>query len=95
MLDAYLRDTDKTVAVLTRAKNREEGLEKLWKALQLHMDADTFWQTIDRVQIVAGDLASSPSSVSKTPPTIVWFNVKPNRFCTSPRRSTARAKRRV
>ncbi len=56
VLDAYLRDTDKTVAVLTRAKNRDEGLEKLWKALQLHMDADTFWQTIDRVQIVAGDL---------------------------------------
>lgn len=56
VLDAYLRDTDMNVAVLTRAKNRDEGVEKLWKALQLHMDADTFWQTIDRVQIVAGDL---------------------------------------
>lgn len=58
VLDHYLRETDQRVSVLTRARNRDEGVEKLWKALQVHQDANTFWQLIDRVDIVPGDLSS-------------------------------------
>ncbi len=56
VLDHYLRETNLRISVLTRAASRQEGLEKLWKALQIHQDASTFWQLQDRVEIVSGDL---------------------------------------
>ncbi|HJK94773.1 MAG TPA: SDR family oxidoreductase, partial [Polyangiaceae bacterium LLY-WYZ-15_(1-7)] len=56
VLDHYLRETDAKLMVLTRAKSREEGVAKLWKALQLHQDGATFWRLVDRVEIVPGDL---------------------------------------
>ncbi|MBX3250292.1 MAG: SDR family oxidoreductase [Myxococcales bacterium] len=58
VLDLYLRETSAKLLVLTRAKSRADGLEKLWKALQLHMSAETFWELEGRMEIVSGDLAS-------------------------------------
>jgi len=55
-LDVILRETDATPLVLTRAKDRDEGLAKLWKALQLHQDPATFHRLMPRVEVISGDL---------------------------------------
>ena len=65
VLDHYLRETDCRIVLLTRAKNRQEGIEKLWKALQIHQDASTFWQLIDRVEIAEGDLTKPNLGLKK------------------------------
>jgi thioester reductase-like protein len=57
VLDLYLRETDAKLLVLTRAKSRADGLEKLWKGLQIHMDPATFWELEGRMEVVSGDLA--------------------------------------
>jgi thioester reductase-like protein len=57
VLDLYLRETDAKLLVLTRAKNRAEALEKLWKGLQMHMDASTFWELEGRMEVVSGDIS--------------------------------------
>lgn len=44
------------VFLLTRAKDREEGVKKLWKALQLHHDPDAFYEMLPRIELVTGDL---------------------------------------
>lgn len=45
------------LAVLVRAKSREEGAKRLWQSLQLHMDFPTFYAHLnDRIQIYLGDL---------------------------------------
>ncbi|MEO0325675.1 MAG: SDR family oxidoreductase [Myxococcota bacterium] len=54
----FLRDTDDRVLALTRAKSADEGRAKLWKALQLHMDAKEFWALESRVEVVPGDLSA-------------------------------------
>lgn len=54
--NVLLRESDVKLAMLTRAKSREEGIEKLWRAMQLHMDADTFYSFLERVEFVPGDL---------------------------------------
>lgn len=56
--NVLLRETDVRLAMLTRAKSRDEGIAKLWKAMQLHMDAETFYGFLDRVEFVPGDLTS-------------------------------------
>ncbi len=56
VVDVLMRETDANVALLTRAKSWEDGVEKLWKALQLHMDADAFFAILPRVRFIAGDL---------------------------------------
>ncbi len=72
VLDHYLRETDARISVLTRAANREQGIEKLWNALQVHQDANTFWQLVDRVDIVSGDLSSPKLGMSETDYEKVW-----------------------
>ncbi|MCA9615404.1 MAG: SDR family oxidoreductase, partial [Myxococcales bacterium] len=57
VLDLYLRETDAKLLVLTRAKSRAEALEKLWKGLQMHMDAATFWELEGRMEVVSGDIS--------------------------------------
>ncbi|MEM1415164.1 MAG: SDR family oxidoreductase [Myxococcota bacterium] len=54
----FLRETDDRVLALTRAKSDDEGREKLWKALQLHMEPAEFWALVDRVEVVPGDLTA-------------------------------------
>ncbi len=56
VVDILLRETDADLALLTRARTREEGVEKLWRALQLHMDADAFRAHLGRIRFLGGDL---------------------------------------
>lgn len=42
--------------LLSRAADRDEGVAKLWKALQLHYEPDEFYAALDRIEIVSGDL---------------------------------------
>jgi long-chain acyl-CoA synthetase len=56
VVDRLMRTTGVRLAALTRAKDREAGIEKLWKAMQLHWDIDTFRKHLDRIDFVPGDL---------------------------------------
>jgi len=56
--DVMMRESDERIAVLTRAKYQAEGVEKLWRGLQLHMDADTFRSFLPRIELVPGDLTA-------------------------------------
>ena len=56
VVDRLVHTTDVQLRALTRAKNREEGIEKMWKAMQLHWDAETFRRHLDRIEFVPGDL---------------------------------------
>ena len=57
-LQTMLRHSDAEFFVLTRAKDESEGLTKLWKALQLHMDGPEFWSFVPRIRLVRGDLST-------------------------------------
>ena len=56
--DRLLADTTHELAMLTRADSREAGIDKLWRAMQLHMDAHTFRGYLDRVRFIPGDLTA-------------------------------------
>ena len=59
VLDVLMREhEDIEVMLLTRARSREEGLQKLWRGLQMHMDEATFWEFVPRVEFVFGDLTA-------------------------------------
>jgi len=47
------------LALLVRGKDDHEATEKLWRSLQLHMDAREFWSAIARIDFVLGDLTST------------------------------------
>ena len=47
------------LALLVRGKDEREATEKLWRSLQLHMDAREFWSAISRIDFVLGDLTST------------------------------------
>ncbi len=53
-----LQRSDERLAVLVRAKSVDEGRERLWKSMQLHMDFDAFARVLPRFDIVLGDLTS-------------------------------------
>jgi thioester reductase-like protein len=53
-----LSRSDERIAVLVRAKSQEEGRERLWKSLQLHMDFDAFARVLPRFDIYLGDLTA-------------------------------------
>ncbi|MGE0786040.1 MAG: SDR family oxidoreductase [Sandaracinaceae bacterium] len=54
-----LADPDvERVFLLSRASGPEEEQDKLWRALQLHMDEETFRALLPRIEIVHGDLAA-------------------------------------
>jgi len=59
VLDVMMRESDERVAVLTRAKGQADGIEKLWRGLQQHMDADTFRSFLPRIELVPGDLTAT------------------------------------
>jgi thioester reductase-like protein len=55
--DGILRNHKDRLAVLVRAKSIDEAEKRLWKSLQLHMDAATFHAYLnDRIEIFLGDL---------------------------------------
>ena len=64
VVDHLLRKTDVDLALLTRARDRRDGVEKLWKALQLHMDAETFYGFLDRVRFLSGDVTGDRLGMS-------------------------------
>lgn len=52
------------VLLMIRSKNRKDAVEKLWKALQLHMDGAQFLQALERIEIVQGDLLAKDLGLS-------------------------------
>lgn len=47
---------DGRLTLLTRAADRAEAVEKMWRALQLHMEPDAFYEALERIEFVSGDL---------------------------------------
>ncbi len=50
--------TDARLSLLTRARDREDGVEKLWRAVQLHWSADQYADALSRIDFVEGDLTA-------------------------------------
>jgi thioester reductase-like protein len=44
------------VSILVRAEDDAGAQAKLWRTLQLHLDGDAFWDAVQRVDFVRGDL---------------------------------------
>jgi len=42
--------------LLTRGSGQDENIKKLWKALQLHWDADRFHAELPKIELITGDL---------------------------------------
>ena len=55
-IDWLVKNTDRPVLALIRAKDAEAAVERLWDALQFHLDEDGFRAALDRVIPVRGDL---------------------------------------
>jgi len=53
-----LQRSDERIAVLVRAKSQDEGRERLWKSMQLHMDFAAFARVLPRFDIYLGDLTA-------------------------------------
>jgi nucleoside-diphosphate-sugar epimerase len=51
-----LRDTNERLALLVRAKSRDDAFAKLWQGLELHMEGPEFWDAVARVDFIHGDL---------------------------------------
>lgn len=63
--DILLAETDVKLYVLTRAKDRAEFEQKMWNALQLHMNADRFFEVLPRLEFIAGDLTAPNLGISQ------------------------------
>ncbi len=59
-----LRNTDHELALLVRAPDYDAGVERLWKSLQLHMEADEFHRHLDRICFISGDLTHADLGIS-------------------------------
>lgn len=59
-----LRNTDRELALLVRAQDYDAGVERLWKSLQLHMQADEFHRHLDRLCFISGDLTEPGLGIS-------------------------------
>jgi len=59
-----LRNTDHELALLVRAPDYDAGVERLWKSLQLHMQADEFYRHLDRICFICGDLTEPDLGIS-------------------------------
>lgn len=55
-IDWVLRHTDRPVYAMIRAKNGDLAVERLWDALQFHLDDAGFARALSRVTPVLGDL---------------------------------------
>lgn len=55
--NGLLNQHGQRIAVLVRAKSKEEGAKRLWQSFQMHMDFPTFYEQLNsRVEIYLGDL---------------------------------------
>jgi len=59
-----LRNTDHELALLVRAPDYDAGVERLWRSLQLHMQADEFYRFLDRICFITGDLSEPNLGIS-------------------------------
>lgn len=55
---------DRSVLLMVRSKSQKDAVEKLWKALQLHMDGPRFLKALERVEFVRGDLLAKDLGLS-------------------------------
>lgn len=52
-----LNEHGQKLALLVRAKSKEDAAKRLWASLQMHMDFATFWSHLnERIEIYLGDL---------------------------------------
>lgn len=58
------RDVER-VYLMTRTAEREAGIQKLWRAMQLHWDADRFYEALARIELVTGDLHAPDLGLSE------------------------------
>ncbi len=56
VVSRLLRRSDERLALLVRGADRRAAEEKLWRALQNHMDGPEFFDALDRIDIALGDL---------------------------------------
>ncbi|MDB4987696.1 MAG: hypothetical protein JWN04_2874 [Myxococcaceae bacterium] len=55
--NGLLREHGQRLALLVRAKNKDEGAKRLWQSLQMHMDFATFHEQLNQnIDIYLGDL---------------------------------------
>ena len=59
-----LRNTDHELALLVGTSDYDAGVERLWKSLQLHMEADEFHRHLDRICFIGGDLTEPGLGIS-------------------------------
>jgi thioester reductase-like protein len=57
-LDWWLANTDRPLVVLVRAGSREAAIDRLWGALQFHLDEDGFERALPRLVPVCGDVTA-------------------------------------
>ena len=50
--------------LLTRAEDEAMGRQKLWRALQMHMSVERFYEVLERVRFISGDLQSDQLGMS-------------------------------
>lgn len=53
-----IAETDARLLLLTRARDRADAVEKLWRAMQLHWGAEEYAAALPRIDFAAGDLTS-------------------------------------
>jgi thioester reductase-like protein len=56
VITELLARTESRLAVMTRAPDLDTARRKLWKGLQLHLDAHAFHAALERIDIIPGDL---------------------------------------
>ncbi len=49
---------DLRLSLLTRARDRADAVQKLWRAMQLHWSADRYAEALSRIEFVSGDLTA-------------------------------------
>lgn len=57
VVNELLQTTDEHLHLLVRAGDKSEAVEKLWRSLQLHQDDAAFHHSLERIEIVLGDLS--------------------------------------
>src|SRR5262245_37084106 len=55
-VDWILRETDRTVFALVRARDDAAAVARLWDAMQFHLDEDGFRKVLPRLVPILGDL---------------------------------------
>jgi nucleoside-diphosphate-sugar epimerase len=64
VIEWILRHTDRELALLVRARDYDACVERLWKSLQLNMEADEFHRHLDRICFISGDLTEPRMGIS-------------------------------